>query len=85
MFEKNNRKIPKIWRGCQIIPTTNFANLRHFFTVVEIRGISPTAEGNFVKLPTTKESCRGLLKRGSNCENKIRGTVWTFLQLTKYK
>ena len=47
--------------------------------------MSPSAWGTFVKFPTTKENCRGLLTTGANCENKIRGTVWTFLQLEKYK
>ena len=45
----------------------------------------PIAEGNFVKFPTTKESCRVLLTTGANYKNKIRGTVWTLLQLEKYE
>ena len=85
MIEKSNRKLPKVWRRCQLFPTTKFANFRYFFTVVEIHGMSPTAGRNFVKFPTTKESYWGLLTTGANCENKITGTVWTFLQLEKYK
>ena len=81
MIEKSNRILPIVWRRCQLFPTTKFANFRYFFTVVKIYGMPPTSERNFVKFPTTKESCRGLLTTGANYENKIRGTVWTLLKL----